>query len=250
LRAGLLVLLVLIFPQPQARSADFRAAWDEAAEFYDAGDYARAVETYSNLMERGFVNQELYYNLGNAYFKAGNLGASIWAYRRALKIDPGMTQARANLDYVRQFNIDKIEGKGSGFVMDIWNHLTSLASSNGYIALFAISWWLIAITLAYAILRPGYGVWLYYLLIVFALIAIFTGSASITRVKQDKFTNWGVLAVPSAEIKEGPGEEFDRIETGHEGLEFRILVEREDNYLIELKNGLKGWVSAEAVLEI
>ena len=58
------------------------------------------------------------------------------------------------------------------------------------------------------------------------------------------------MTVPSADIREGPGVDFERIEVGHEGLEFRILGQREKGLLIELENGLKGWVSLEAVLEI
>jgi uncharacterized protein YgiM (DUF1202 family) len=82
------------------------------------------------------------------------------------------------------------------------------------------------------------------------ILAIFSATAAARRIKIDRLTTWGVLVDDSADIREGPGEDYDRIEIGHEGLEFKILNEREDSYLIELKNGLKGWIDKRAVLEI
>jgi SH3-like domain-containing protein len=82
------------------------------------------------------------------------------------------------------------------------------------------------------------------------IVAIFSVTAAARRIKVDRLTQWGVLVEGSADIREGPGEDFDRIEIGHEGLEFKILDERENSYLVELKNGLKGWIDKETVLKI
>ena len=245
-----LIIAVLFILQPAAFAADSKTIWDDAAACYDRGDYIGASEQYSKLIERGDVTPELYYNLGSSYFKSNKLGLSIWAYRRALKTDPGMDQARVNLEYVRQFNVDKIEVKGGGFIIDIWRSITGLTSANGYLLMFMGSWWVLGALTAYMILKPKSAVWPQYLLILSLLIAIITGASSITRLKQDRFSRWGVLVVSAADIREGPSEDFERIEVGHEGLEFRILGERERSILIELENGLKGWVSSEAALEI
>jgi hypothetical protein len=100
------------------------------------------------------------------------------------------------------------------------------------------------------IIRPGIRSLSYYLLIVSLIIAIFAAAASVRRIKLDRLTTWGVLTAPAAQIREGPGTDFEKIEIGHEGLEFKILGERESSYLIELANNLRGWVEKEAVLII
>jgi uncharacterized protein YgiM (DUF1202 family) len=87
-------------------------------------------------------------------------------------------------------------------------------------------------------------------LIVVLLIAIFSATSAARRVSEDHLTHWGVLSQESADIREGPGADFRKVEVGHEGLEFKILGTRENSYLIELGNGLKGWVDKQAVLEI
>jgi len=240
------VFLLLV----HSEAADNKELWDSAAASYDAGEYPGAVEQYSKLIEKGFVSPELYYNLGNSYYKSGGLGPAIWAYRRALKLDPGMEQARTNLEYVREFNLDKIEVQRGGFILDIWNFFTGLTTVDGFILIFSVGWWCLAIILVRMILKPIAALWPHYLLILSLVVAIFTGAAAVTRVRQDRLARWGVLVTPSADIREGPGDEFEKIEIGHEGLEFKILSEREKNYLIELKNGLRGWVAAETVLEI
>lgn len=244
------LFFTLSFIHSAALAASTETLWREAAESYDRGDYPSAVEKYNKILERGFSSSELYYNLGNCYFKSGELGASIWAYRRALKLDPDMEQARSNLNYARAFNADEIEGKESGFILDIWDFLTGFFTSNGYLIVFAVAWWITGMIIAFMIIKPGKMSWTYYLLIVSAVVAIFSAAATVRRVKLDRLTTWGVLTEQAAHIREGPGPDFQKIETGHDGLEFKILGEREDSYLIELENSLKGWVAKEAVLII
>ena len=249
-RFGALLSIVLALVQSTASATTNEALWQEAAESYDRGDYSFAVEKYNKILGRGFSSSELYYNLGNSYFKSEKLGASIWAYRRALKLDPDMKQAKSNLQYVRTFNADEIEGRPGGFVLDIWYFLTGLLTPNGYLILFAVAWWIMGLVAGFMIVRPGPGLTAHYLLIVSVTIAIFAGAASFRRIKLDRLTTWGVLAAQAADIREGPGTDFQKIEIGHEGLEFKILGEREGSYLIELENSLMGWVEKEAVLII
>jgi len=250
MRNILKIIFISILSFGSVVAADNKELWDSASENYDAGDYLKAIESYSKLIEKGYTSPQLYYNLGNAYFKSGSLGGAIWSYRRALKLDPGMEQARANLNYVREFNIDKIEVKGQGFITDIWTDITNAMSSNSFVIIFMAAWWAIGLALFLIILRPVNSYWPHYLLILGLVVAILSGAASYTRITKDKLTRWGVLAADTADIREGPGSDFEKIEVGHEGLEFKILREREGDFLIELRNGLKGWVPTETVLEI
>jgi tetratricopeptide (TPR) repeat protein len=250
MRRLLLSLISIALWTSSAHAADNAELWKQAAESYDAGQYRASIDNYLKLLERRFENPELYYNLGNANFKAGNLGAAIWSFRKALRINPGFRQARENLEYARTFNTDQVSIEKRGFILDIWDLLSGLLSSNGYLTLLAIAWWIGAAIAAYKIISPESPAWLYYLLIVPLIIIIFSTSAAVRRIDEDKLTRWGVVSVESVDIREGPGVEFSRLEVGHEGLEFKILGDRENSYLIELGNGLKGWIDKESVLEI
>ncbi len=243
-------IIILVCLSVAAFGADNQALWQEAANYYDQANYRSAIDNYSKLIERGFINPQLYYNLGNSYFKAGQLGHAIWSFRRALLLDPGFKQAENNLIYVRTFNTDQIASRQHGFILDIWDAVSGLFSANGYLVLFMVSWWIVAAVAIFGIIRPSSPGWLYYLLIVPAALIIFSGASAARRIDEDKLMHWGVLVEDSADIREGPGPEFNRVEVAHEGLELRILGTRENSFLIELGNGLKGWVDKKAVLEI
>jgi tetratricopeptide (TPR) repeat protein len=244
------IILIFIFLGLSANAADNQSLWQEAANNYDQANYKAAIDDYSKLIERGFENPQIYYNLGNSYFKDGELGRAIWSFRRALLIDPGYKAASDNLAYVRSFNTDQIASKQHGFILDIWNAASSFLSANGYLLLFMAGWWVAAAILIIKIIRPGTPAWLYYLLIVPAVLIIFSGASAFRRIDEDRLTHWGVLVQQTADIREGPGDEFNRVEVAHEGLELKILGTRENSYLIELGNGLRGWVTKKAVLEI
>jgi len=250
IRNTLLFLLLAVPGTSPALAANEDDLWKEAADYYDQGNYQAAISNYSRLLERGMESPALYHNLGNSYFKSGQLGHAIWSYRRALRLDSGFGPAESNLDYVRTFNVDQIAIKKRGFILDIWDFFSGLLSANGFLILLALAWWVSAAMIVYQLISLNGSRRLYYLLIVPLIIIIFSAGSAGRRVYEDNLTRWGVLARESADIKEGPGDEFDRVEVAHEGLEFKILGSRENSYLIELGNGLKGWVDKQAVLEI
>ncbi|UCC80134.1 MAG: tetratricopeptide repeat protein [Candidatus Zixiibacteriota bacterium] len=244
------IVLFLILTCSHCFAVDNKTLWDQAADFYDKGNYPSAISSYLRLIEKEYFSSEIYHNLGNAYFKNGQYGRAIWAYRKALTYDPDLEQARTNLEFARSMNLDRIEVREGGFIADIWDFLTGLWGYNEYLIALAIIWWVLGALAALLIYRGNFASWPYYLLIAGLIVAIFSAAAAARRIKIDRLTAWGVLVENAADIREGPGEDFERIEIGHEGLEFKILGEREDSYLIELKNGLKGWIDKEAVLKI
>lgn len=248
--SAFVIVLFLIFTSSFCLALDNRTLWDQAADFYDKGDYTLAINSYVKLIEKDYISSEVYHNLGNAYFKNGQYGRAIWAYRKALTLDPDLEQAKTNLEFARSMNLDRIEGHEGGFITDIWEFLTGLFGYNEYLIALAVIWWVLGALVALLIYRGNFSSWPYYLLITGLIVAIFSAAAAARRIKIDRLTSWGVLVENAADIREGPGEDFERIEIGHEGLEFKILGERENSYLIELKNGLKGWIDKKAVLEI
>ena len=107
-------------------SPDPAAVFTRAAEDFDAGRYVAAVQGYENLLSLGLPNAPVYFNLGNAYFRAGDLGRAVWAYRSAALRAPRDPDIEANLTVARLTARDRIEAKSPGLIRQVWRTLSGV----------------------------------------------------------------------------------------------------------------------------
>ena len=110
------ILLLILLPvgvmandtipvQPKAVLEFTREAGDKA---YRQEQYGDAVEIYEGVIKDNGATMQLYYNLGNAYFRLGNKGKAILNYERALKLDPLDEDTKANLEYMVSLTEDEV----------------------------------------------------------------------------------------------------------------------------------------------
>lgn len=96
-------------PTPSAASDDPQHSVTQARAAYEAGQFAQAATLYEQLIAQGFGNSHLWYNLGNSYLKANDVGRAIAAYRHSLAMQPRNADAQANLLYARSKTQDALE---------------------------------------------------------------------------------------------------------------------------------------------
>ena len=99
------LFLVAWSPGPLAAQEAF---FDEGNRRYREGDYAGAVELYGRILESGVESGELHYNLGNAWFRLGELGPAILHYERARRIMPRDDDLGTNLELARSLTVDQV----------------------------------------------------------------------------------------------------------------------------------------------
>lgn len=102
---------------------------DRAEKAYRAERYAEACSLYMQAAEIEGTSSDLYYNIGNARYRSGDIAQSIIAYERALRIDPSNADAKANLEFVNARIIDK-KGEAGSFLYNAFNSIVNSASSN------------------------------------------------------------------------------------------------------------------------
>ena len=119
--------------------AQKEALTDSAKNAYAASEFEQAVQYYESILETGFESAELYFNLGNAYYKANKLTDAIINYERALLLDPGDEDIQFNLDVARNYVVDKIEVLPRLFIYDWIDSIINLFSSDTWAKISVVS---------------------------------------------------------------------------------------------------------------
>jgi len=253
---GLLALaaLALVVGHGRARADRVEEAWRRGNEAYLHGDYAAAVTAYEEVDRQGFASGDLAFNLGDAYFRKGALGLSIWAFERALALDPGDEDARYNLEKARKLAArrahDKQGGQGGleGEDKDpAWMRLV------GGVAPSMATWLFVALYVGFFVLlaarrwsrgenRPA----LTAVTAVLAASALLSGALLAGRAHLDRIP-FGVLLPDEVAVKEGADTNYRTSFDAHAGLRVRIVDHDQDWLRIRLANGLEGWVRGQDV---
>lgn len=227
-----------------------KAVGDEA---YAGGDYARAIAVYEELLATEGEAAEVYYNLGNSYFKQGQLAHAILNYERALLLDPADDDIRFNLELAQSRTVDKITPLSELFFVRWAKDFASLQSSDGWtrwgIASFLLVLGGVALYLfagPLAVRKVGFFVTL--VCVVLCVVANLSASWQ-KQLRQD--ARWAIVMSPSVTAKSTPAHSGTDLFVCHEGLK----VEIKDNTMtqwkeIRLPDGNVGWVPAEAVAAV
>ena len=140
------LLIIFLFPActmleaAQPITINTEAGPDEqfeaARKAYDDGDLTRAVSLYTNLLNQGFHQPEIYFNLGNAFFRTGENGKAILNFKRALLLNPRDHDYKANLRFAVE-NAGALVPQGS-----LFHTFSQQATLNEWLVLSVLFWWL------------------------------------------------------------------------------------------------------------
>ena len=104
-----LIYIFLLFSSLFVSAQNAEELFKNANKLYTEQNYDAAIELYESIEAKGMESSELYFNLGNCYYKLNKIAPSIYNYEKALKIDPTNEDALNNLSYAKRMSIDVIE---------------------------------------------------------------------------------------------------------------------------------------------
>lgn len=241
--SALLAVTLLLLAAGAARADRLEEAWRRANDAYLRGNYPAAVTAYEQLDREGLVSSDLFFNLGSAYYRSGSIGRAIWAFERAVALDPDDEDAAYNLTQARSAadrrGRDKIEGAAREA---LWIRAVTALSPSTETWLFVSLYLTFFVTLfvrrrasedARGALGAGAAI-----LAVAALMAggLLAGRAYLDRVP------FGVVLPDAIAVKEGADVNYRTSFDLHAGLRVRLLERDQDWLRIRLANGLEGWV--------
>ena len=239
------VLLLLLFV-PLTGHAVTKAEADSA---YVRGEYQQAIKDYESLLKQG-ASADLYYNLGNAYYRSENITRAVLNYERALLLSPGDRDIRFNLQIARSKTIDKIVPESEMFFFTWYRSLVNLMSVDAWAWTALVSLALVIILLLIYLFSER--IWLrkigffggLVLLALFVLSNIFAW-----QQKQDLLFRKGAIIVsPSVTVKSTPAMNGTDLFILHEGTKVSVTDGSMKGWTgIRIADGKEGWVESKMI---
>ena len=238
------VLLMLLLPL--GAQAVTKAEADSA---YVRGEYQQAIKDYETLLKQG-VSADLYYNLGNAYYRTENITRAVLNYERALLLSPGDRDIRFNLQMARSKTIDKITPEQDMFFVTWYRSLVNLTSVDGWadIALISLA---LAIVLALLYLFSE-RIWLRKVGFFGAIILIvfFLLGNVFAHQQKDLLVNrrGAIVTAPAVTVKSTPAKQGTDLFILHEGTKVTITDgSMKDWKGIRIADGKEGWIETQQI---
>ena len=230
----------------QGLSAATKAEADSA---YAQAHYQLAVKLYEELLKQG-VSTELYYNLGNAYYRMDEMPRAVLNYERALLLSPGDADVRFNLQMARSKTIDKITPESEMFFVTWYHSLVNFTSVDGWarLALVALA---LAIVLALLYLFAD-AVWLRKVGFFGALglLLLFVVANAFAYSQKQGFINrsGAIIMAPAATVKSTPAKQGTDLFILHEGTKVEITDGGMRQWKrIRVADGKEGWVETSQI---
>lgn len=221
----------------------------EGDSAYMRNDYASAIQIYENLLKQGEA-AEVYYNLGNSYYKADDIAKAILNYERALLLQPGNADIRANLEVARSKTIDKVVSVPEIFFVSWTKSLINSLSIDAWAKLGVVFFILLLVSLyLFFFSKQITGKKVGFIAgVVFLFFVVLSNVFAAEQKKQLTDRNEAIVLSPSVTVRSTPSESGTSLFILHEGRK----VEIKDNSMrewkeIRLEDGKVGWVPASTI---
>ena len=242
------VLMILMLMPLSANAITKQNADDE----YAKGNYQQAIKDYQEILKAG-VSSEIYYNLGNAYYRTDNITQALLAYERALQLSPGDNDIRFNLQYARSKTIDKITPETEMFFVTWYHSLVNFTSVDRWANTAIVSIVMALLLILVFLFAPQmwarksgfYGSAVFLLLFAFANLFAF-------QQKHELETKQGAIVIaPTVNVKKTPAASGTDVFVIHEGTRVDITDRGMKQWRgIKLADGREGWLKTSQIEEI
>jgi len=219
---------------------------------YNSGKYQDAIRKYQYVTDHGFESSELYFNLGNAYYKSGNATYSILNYERAKKLAPNDDDILYNLELARTQIVDNIVTLPEpGFLrwlkqfissqsINFWG-FSSIITFYSFLALFGL------FLLSGSFRTKRLSFWISVVAVSVSLITFAFGSSLTSNLVNH---NSAVITDRSVRVKASPSETGTELFIVHEGVTVQLTDKLGDWVYVSLPDGNKGWIKEAAMVRI
>lgn len=247
-----LLFFILLSNASETAAADAQQLFQNANQAYQAGNFPLAVEQYETILRGGkLFSKELYYNVGNAYFRLNQTGRAILNYERAARIAPTDADIQANLAVARSRVTDDIEAVSEVFFVKGYRLLRGAFSADTWSVFALFFLWLSGGGFAIWLLgkqrvwkKRGFIIGFIALPLSSLLFLTANNAAKTSEISQ------GIIMSRETAFRNAPNEAAAVTATLHEGIKVEIVDKIGDLVKVKLANGEEGWVAANDLEKI
>lgn len=224
----------------------FDDKFTKANNLYNDSKYEKSIEVYFEILDSGVHSAELYYNLGNSFYKLNDIPNSILFYEKSLKLNPTDKDIINNLKMVNNAIIDDITKIPEPFFDNQLNKISNnLSYSNwGLISLIISFLFLLLFIFYFFSKEPIVKRTSFTLLFVFLVLIGITTKISLHAYEKNHLEKYAIIFSSKIEIKSEPNERSENLLILHMGTKVKIIDSFNDEWVkIKLVNGQEGWIN-------
>ena len=240
--AGWLALALCFLCALSSRATESATAFDAANKLYEQGKFTDAASVYESVARSNGASPALYFNLGNAFFKSGQIGRALSAYRQAEQMAPRDPDVRANLQFSRK------QAQGPTLARSLAQRWLGKLTLNEWTLLAAAAIWLWLLLLALLQWRPELRRTLRGWVFALGIGAAFLSGCLANAFYENRFTRIAIVVARDATVRNGPLEESSSAFTVHDGAELVVLDQKDDWLQVSADGRRVGWMRRDQVL--
>lgn len=239
--------LLFTFSAISAQNKDLTSLFIDGNEAFKNENYQEALKNYNEIALSGNQSFQLYYNIGNCYYKLNDYTKAILFYEKAKKFNPSDPDLLMNLKLANTKITDKVDALPEFVLYTMWKNIVNANSSNGWA-------WLALQTMLLSFLIFGFYIVTHksslkklsfysasVLLIISSLFYVFAYQNK-QHYTQNKFA---IVIEESLNVYNQPAENGTKLFVIHEGLKVEGLEEMENWVKIKLSDGKTGWIKKD-----
>ena len=234
---------------PAVAQDDVAGLWQKAGDAFAAGQWQNALNYYQMIEGENLQSADLYYNMGNTYFKLDDKAHAILYFERALKLDPSHDDAAHNLEIARQLTLDKIDAVPDFILVSWFRNLRQGLSADSWAWLTLAL--LVCVGLLFLLFRNGASLALrrvsFIVGCVLLVLALCTFIFSLQQRRAVTRQDSAIVTSPVCSVKSSPADGGTTVFVLHEGTKVRLLDQVGDWAKVEIADGRQGWAGTAAL---
>jgi len=252
MKKSIFILILLLGAMTSFGSTKHDSLLSIANQQYDEGIYHEAIQNYQLIIEDKVESSQLYYNLGNAFYKIDDLASAILYYEKAKKISPNDEDINYNLGIANSRIVDNIDSVPQIIFKRWWNQFYNMFSVNLW-AKVAIGLFILTLVFAaiYLLGRTRFIKKIFFSLgFLFLLLSISSYFVSYQKYYYTNTHKEAILFAPTITVKSSPNRNSVDLFVIHEGSKVYILDQVGEWIEIRIANGSVGWLPISAIKHI